>query len=184
MYTTEELLALREKLVAQGATYTREAIEADAAMFDEMRAKVRAESEEAHNAVDAARAELTQPPSDVASKTLAESMFARLWPSVQESISDTRDIDGGISEAYSAIMRADNAVRPLLTQSIVEVLRKNGLRDYTIDANLLIPLSPKLSEAFTARDVAMRHEIRGLHNIDQLQYNIDMPQFVAPTEQE
>ncbi|UZG58015.1 hypothetical protein [Rhodococcus opacus] len=119
------------------------------------------------DAVDAARAALTAPPADGESKALAETMYARIWPGVLDGIATTRLEDGGTAAALEAIQDADPVVRPLLTSSVIDALKANGLNEETIDKHVLVPSSQKLRDAI---EIQRRNEIAGVaieHNISQ-----------------
>jgi hypothetical protein len=175
MTAIEEMLAMRHRVVAKAAraSVTPEGKAATAEVFAQERASIRAQIDEAEAAVQAARDALTQGPTDVASKALAETMFARVWPKVQADLAATRAEDGGTGVALAAIEAADDVLRPLLTQKVVEAFRANGLSERTIDAHVLMPSSPELQTAFEAQGKVSAHALIALHNLDQIEQGTD-----------
>lgn len=173
MTTTEELIARRDRVIAQGAVLmgTPEGKAAMEELFAGDRARIRAGVDDAEAAVQAARDALTQGPTDVASKALAEAMFARVWPTIKADIEGADD--GGVGVAREAIESADDAVRPLLTQSIIETLRAKGLPERTIDAYVLMPTSPEWEAAFEALRKTSTRALIALHNLDQIEQGTD-----------
>lgn len=163
MKSAEELIKERDRLRAN--------IPALAAWIDDERAQVQQEVEQADAAVQAARDELTAGPTDTASKALAEQMFSRVWPGIESSLKGTYDL--GIGAGRQAIENADEVVRPLVTQAVIDTLRGNGVSAQTVDRHILVPTSPGLRDVL---EVQHRTNIQALiarTNLDQIEAGTD-----------
>ncbi|QDQ91581.1 hypothetical protein FND50_12640 [Rhodococcus sp. WB9] len=142
----------------------------------DLRERLAARLQADQDAVDAARAAITQGPSDAQSKALAETMFARIWPGLKEQIASADDL--GLGVATDAMRNADPIVRPLLTSSVIEALTDRGLRDESIDKFFLVPTSPALQAALDEQHKNKIHVVYAQHNLDH--YEAGTNGFVAP----
>lgn len=163
MKSSEELIKERDKL--------RAILPEFAAWIDSEREQVRQEVAQADAAVQAARDELTTGPTDTASKTLAEQMFGRVWPGIESSLKGTYDL--GIGAGRQAIENADEVVRPLVTQAVIDTLRGNGVSAQTVDHHVLVPASPGLRDALEVQRRTNVQALIAMTNLDQIEAGTD-----------
>ncbi|MFW2239263.1 hypothetical protein ACVH9Z_34300 [Rhodococcus opacus] len=144
----------------------------------DLRERLAARLQADQDAVDAARAAITQGPTDNASKQLAETMFARVWPTLQEKLIAQPDGDLGLGDATAALRNADPIVRPLLAEHIIPELKRNGMSDNSIDKFVLLDTSPELQAALDVQHKRKMFAVFANHNLDQYEAGTDG--FVAP----
>lgn len=122
----------------------------------------------ADDAVLAARDAVLNVKGNAQARLLAETTFTRVWPRIQAKLVAATDGMSAVQIAVEELQGADDAVRPLLAQEVVDYLSASrGLREDSITQHVLVPLSADLSNALDARARDQREAAIVRHNIAQ-----------------